>query len=253
VSAVESSPATGATVEDELDALEARGARAYDAPACDCVRALLSRADELGGGVAARLRQRAAAHLESLQRRFERDQLRIGAALARSEQELGELPDLQKRLARGELTHVGRRLRRLRALPPDLSRSTPPAATRPRQNAAGNSNGTARSSGSPITDRRRRIVAYEDSVAQLVAAFALARATDVVPSDAGPYNPLRIASELLDRMRAVSPFYLAVQLNRLEELGSLLSLPELPDRPTEKPRALRKPEPKAGTRKPGKR
>jgi hypothetical protein len=240
------------TPESELDALEARGARAYDAPACDCVRALLNHADELGGGVAVRLRQRAAAHVTSLQQRFERDQQRVTAALARSEQELGELPELHKRLARGELTSVGRRLRRLRSLSVGLVPSVP-AADQPAGEPAPPAPRPTRSLSSPIPERRRRIVAYEDSVAQLVAAMALARATDVVPSDAGPYNPLRIASELLDRMRSVSPFYLAVQLNRLEELGSLLSLPELPVRQTEKPRALRKPEPKSGTRKPGKR
>jgi hypothetical protein len=62
----------------------------------------------------------------------------------------------------------------------------------------------------------------------MVASLALARAVDVVPEDAGPYNALRIASEALDRMREISPLYLTVQLNRLEELATLLALPELP-------------------------
>jgi hypothetical protein len=78
-------------------------------------------------------------------------------------------------------------------------------------------------------------MAYEDSVADLVASFALARAVDVVPQDAGPYNALRIASDALDTMRAVSPFYLTVQLNRLEELASLLTLPDLPEKPKPQP------------------
>jgi hypothetical protein len=96
------------------------------------------------------------------------------------------------------------------------------------------------------TTRRRRQLAYEDSVARLVASLALARATDGVPADAGPYNPLRIASEVLDGMRAISPFYLTVQLNRLEELASLLSLPELPAPAVEK--ALPKRPSRAGKR-----
>ena len=83
-------------------------------------------------------------------------------------------------------------------------------------------------------ERRRETGEYEDALAEMVAALALARATDVVPEHAGPYNPLRIASELLARMGTVSPFYLTVQLNRLEELASLLSRPELPARPTRK-------------------
>jgi hypothetical protein len=249
-------PADSGDVERALDELEARGARTYDAPACDCVRALLTRAEELGGGVAVRLRDRAASHLTSLEARFARDQQRVQSALARSEQQLGELPELRKRVERGDLGFVGRRLRRLSVLPPALAMGVRVAAVSESAAAAPRERTTTaspRPSLRPISDRRRRIVAYEDSVAQLVAAFALARATDVVPNDAGPYNPLRIASELLDRMRAVSPFYLAVQLNRLEELGSLLSLPELPAQASEKPRALRKPEPKSAAKKSGKR
>ncbi|HEX6242720.1 MAG TPA: DUF2894 domain-containing protein [Polyangiales bacterium] len=234
-------------VEGQLDALEARGARGYDAPACDCVRALLTRAEELGGGVGHRLRERAAAHLSSLEQRFERDQRRIAEAVVRSEQQHGAQPELHKRLARGELALVGRKVRRLRALPVSVRRRPLPTP-----DAALPAVDTERAPDA-LRERRRRVVAYEDSVAQLVAAFALARATDVVPSDAGPYNPLRIASELLDRMRTVSPLYLAVQLNRLEELGSLLGLPELPNRTQEKPRSLQKPAPKNAVRKPTRR
>jgi Protein of unknown function (DUF2894) len=245
VSVSASEPACAA--EQALDALEARGGRAYDAPACDCVRALLSRADELGGGVGARLRQRAAAHLETLTRRFERDQQRLADALARSERDYGPQPELHKRLSRGDLSLVGRRLRRLRTLPITPGLARPAQATEAVAPARGRP--TAQ-----LSERRRRVLAYEDSVAEMVAALALARATDVVPSDAGPYNPLRIASEVLDRMRTVSPFYLAVQLNRLEELGSLLGLPELPAPPAaEKPRALQKPTGKSSARKPTRR
>jgi hypothetical protein len=78
----------------------------------------------------------------------------------------------------------------------------------------------------------------------MVASLALARASDGIPADAGPYNPVRIASEVLDRMRAISPFYLTVQLNRLEELASLLSLPELPSaRPVSQPAPKRRAKP----------
>ena len=38
-----------AAVERALDALEAEGARLFDAPSCDCVRTLITRAEELGG------------------------------------------------------------------------------------------------------------------------------------------------------------------------------------------------------------
>lgn len=222
-SGVSSEPAVTA-LREALSALEARGARNYDAPACDCVRALIERGEELGGRVAERLGQRARAHLDALTARFERDLGRLETDLHAWEGRIGEQPRLRKRLAQGELLPVARRLRRYRTMPPEA------LTTLEAQPSPGAARGAR-----PMSLRRQRAVAYEDSVAQLVAALALARANDGVPSDAGPYNPLRIASDLLDRMREISPFYLAVQLNRLEELGSLLSLPELPDEPPEPP------------------
>ena len=88
--------------------------------------------------------------------------------------------------------------------------------------------------------RTERVRAYEDSVAEMVASLSLARAVDVVPEDAGPYNPLRIASEALDRMRDISPLYLTVQLNRLEELATLLQRPELPRKEEVRPLPAKK-------------
>lgn len=234
--------ASDASIEARLDALEAKGARSYDAPACDCVRTLLDRADELGGAVGARLRERAQAHVEALAERYARDRLRVQQTLSTTEAERGELPELRARLERGELTYTARAIRRWRARP-EAMRSAVVTITPGLRGGKHVSNGM-------VTDRRRRALAYEDSVAQLVAALALARATDVVPADAGPYNPLRIASDVLDRMREVSPFYLAVQLNRLEELGSLLNLPELPPRPQDKQEKKVLPKRKTG---PGKR
>lgn len=213
------------SIESRLDAIEAQGARIYDAPACDCVRTLLDRAEELGGAVGARLRDRASAHLDALTERFARYKQRVGQKLAATEEVHGELIELRKRFERGELVSTARTIRRLQLRP---------IYVRNLRNPSGNEQptGTSREQkNSHLSQRRKRAVAYEDSVAQLVAALALARATDVVPADAGPYNPLRIASEVLDRMREISPFYLAVQLNRLEELGSLLNLPELPPPP----------------------
>jgi hypothetical protein len=214
------------SAEARLAALEGIGARSYDAPACDCVRTLLDRADELGGAVGARLRERALSHLESLSERFARDRQRVEQRLSETEALRGALPELRTRLERGELTSTARAIRRWQARPRAM-RSVVVTVTEGLRGGKHLSNGI-------VTDRRRRALAYEDSVAQLVASLALARATDVVPADAGPYNPLRIASDVLDRMREVSPFYLAVQLNRLEELSSLLSLPELPPPPERK-------------------
>jgi hypothetical protein len=217
--------ASVATSRAVLAELETRGVRAYDAPACDCVRALLDRAEELGGGVRQRLVARADAHLGALAARFTAESARVAQRLKTLEDERGEQADLRQMLSNGDLVCVARRVRRLRAAP-----AAPVRALALKQPA-----GVGFTRNRVHALRKKRVTAYEDSVAQMVATLALARATDVVPEDAGPYNPLRIASELLERMRAVSPFYLAVQLNRLEELASLLSLPELPE--SEHPKA----------------
>jgi hypothetical protein len=232
-------PPTVETARAALLELEARGARAYDAPACDCVHALLARADELGGGIATRLALRAESHLSSLRARFEADRTRVAERLTACEATRGEQNELRRWLASGDLVRAARRLRRLRVLPAMPARSLavkqPVATSFTRANAH--------------VLRKKRVTAYEDSVAQMVATLAMARATDVVPADAGPYNSLRIASDVLERLRVISPFYLAVQLNRLEELASLLSLPELPASEHPKGRLLQRAEAEKKQRK----
>ena len=44
-------------LEAALDELEAQGARHFDCEACDCVRGLLTSAENLGGGAGERLMQ----------------------------------------------------------------------------------------------------------------------------------------------------------------------------------------------------
>jgi hypothetical protein len=228
--APEASAADAARVEQLLDSLEAAGARGYDAEACDCVRALLTRAEELRGPVGERLVARAFAHVCALRDRYRQDQERVRARLESIDVEPEICEALEKLVARGELIRAARNLRRLAALPESARRGRGLSASEGRDVLVG----AKAPRGATHSERRKRVVAYEDSVAALVASFALARAVDVVPEDAGPYNPLRIASETLDRIREVSPFYLTVQLNRLEELASLLALPELPQKVEEK-------------------
>ncbi|MFT3921647.1 MAG: DUF2894 domain-containing protein [Myxococcales bacterium] len=219
-----------------MDALEAKGARGYDAPACDCVRALLTRAEELGGGVGAILVARAESHLSSLSARFDRDTARVRERLEHVQTDPDTAERLQNLLQRGDVVRVARTLRRIAVQPvsrPQATSYETVASPAPKPDSLPPPRGR-NSQLPPRSLRKQRAVVYEDSVAALVASFALARATDVVPEDAGPYNPLRIASNTLDRMREVSPFFLTVQLNRLEELASLLALPELPAPPEEK-------------------
>lgn len=198
-----------AATESALDALEADGARLFDAPSCDCVRTLITRAEELGGRAGELLVERAQAHVDRLRARFYAARSEVERRITEAEQHKGPLPKLRELLARGELGSVRRKLRRLATEPPPAL-APPERAAREREKQRGTSD-------------------YEESLAELVASFALARAVDVVPEHAGPYNPLRIASDLLARMRTVSPIYLTAQLNRLEELASMMELPELPE------------------------
>lgn len=210
---------TLAAAELALDALEAQGARMFDAASCDCVRTLITRAEQLGGRASELLAERAMVHAERLRERFERERATSQHHLTQLEQRRGRGPleALRDGLLRGEVTLVRRTLRRLasapiKAAPSELSRT---ARTRRGRSADAYDS--------------QQAADYEEALAELVASFALARAVDVVPEHAGPYNPLRIASDLLARMRAVSPIYLTAQLNRLEELASMLELPELPE------------------------
>ncbi|MDB4971884.1 MAG: uncharacterized protein JWN48_225 [Myxococcaceae bacterium] len=194
-------------VEHGLDALEGQGARLFDAASCDCVRTLITRAEEHGGRTGELLSERAQAHLDRLRERFEGARARAETHVDALEQQRGPLHKLRETLKNGDVTQVRRKLRRL--------------ASEPIKAVASKLKRT--------TERPKHTADYEESLAELVASFALARALDVVPEHAGPYNPLRIASDLLTRMRTVSPIYLTAQLNRLEELASMMELPELPE------------------------
>lgn len=197
----------------DLADLEGLGARGFDADSCDCIRALIERAQELDARASEHLLERARAHVERLSLRMQRERQRAERWLLAAETKFGELSAERHLLAQGDVTTLRRKLRRL-------------------------ASGTGASASTQVVLRQRHRVArtqdYETSRAELIAAFALARAADVVPEQAGPYNPLRIASDLLSRIRDVSPLYLTAQLQRLEELGSMLSLPELPA-PVRKP------------------
>lgn len=196
-----------AEVVQALATLEAAGARSFDADGCDCIRALLARATQLPERAGALLTERANAHLTRLEERMTTAHAQAQRVLNELEHAHGELAEQRGALARYELTALRRQLRRL-ALQPSAAHT---ALVK--------------------TDRITCLQAFEASASELLASFAIARARDAVPEQAGPYNPLRIASDLLARIRDVSPIYLTAQLHRLDELGSMLALPELPEPP----------------------
>jgi hypothetical protein len=196
-----------------LEQLEVRGALAFDAPSCELVRGLIARAERLGGRASALLAVRAGEHVARLANRLDSARAEAVERIEAAERCCGALPEERAALERGELTAVRLSLRR-RVSRPFVSavRSLVP-----------HSDGQAED--------------YESTLTELASALALARAEDTVHAQAGPYNPLRIASDLLERIRAVSPLYLNAQLRWLGELANLIALPEHPDATLDSPSA----------------
>ena len=186
-----------------LDALEARGARAFDAVECECVRELIARAGALNARAAALLLPRAQERLQHLHERFDADRTQTAERLGVAEELHGDLPQLRAAFERGELSRVRRALRRLCSTPP-----------RRRAN-----------------HHERCARQYDAALAELLGSITVAQAVDTVPEHSGPYNSLRIATDLLACISAVSPIYLTAQLTRLEELARMLALPAPPEPP----------------------
>jgi hypothetical protein len=190
-------------LERALDELEARGARAFDAADCDCVRGLIARLNALDARASAVLLPRVRDRLRRLGERFEVQREQLAERLGAAEQLHGELPQLRAAFEQSELGRLRRRLRRLRSTP-----------ARPR-----------------ACDHERCEHHYETALGELAGSFAVAQAVDTVPEHSGPYNSLRIATQLLACISAASPIYLTAQLGRLEDLGRMLTLPAVPEPP----------------------
>jgi hypothetical protein len=196
-------------IERALDELEARGVRAFDAVECECLRSLIARTNTLDARAAGLLLPRIRDRLRRLGGRFDARREQTYEGLCEAERQHGELPKLRAALDASEIASVRRALRRLRSTP-----------ARSRMN-----------------DHTRCAQQYDTALDELAASFTVAQAVDTVPEHSGPYNSLRIATELLACISAVSPVYLTAQLGRLEDLGRMLSLPARPEppRPTKTP------------------
>lgn len=192
-----------AELTSALDAFEARGGRSFDALECDFVRGLISHVNALPPGAAALLLPRAAERLQRLQERFDAHRDETNERLDIAEQLHGELPQLRAAVDRGDLSRVRRAVRRLY--------STPPRAR--------------------ANHHARCARVYDTAVTELLGSITVAQAVDTVPEHSGPYNSLRIATDLLACISAFSPIYLTAQLGRLEELARMLALPAPPEPP----------------------
>lgn len=230
-----------AELDARLAALRARGAAVYDAPGLRFVEALLARAHDLDGEAASRLRARAAGRLEALARQLDQDRstahalletLRAAGADPETEYEKAfESGDFRRLIREAELA-----LSRARSeAHPDRARLTR-LCSQARLQGLGLPSEVEQALVADETDAARKAAdllaqaLFRHIVRDARGTVAIARAADRLPAVVGPYNPAALAGEVLAAAEALSPAWMRSFLSRLEDLGSLHTLPPPPTR-----------------------
>lgn len=227
-------PAVGHVEADAAAVVRARvaelvreGARAFDAPAVTLIENLLARADALGGAAGGLLRGRAMAYASRLEERLRTAKRRASALSTRfldprahgDDAETNPTDTIRRAYAAAVLPPRPRRNEtRVRTLLAELAQRSP-------SRVGGVDDEQARAS---FDSLRLASALYRESLAEVAASVAVARAEDDVPKIAGPYNALAIAARALRRMHTLSPLYLRAQLARLETLAALEPLDAAP-------------------------
>lgn len=212
-----------------LAELRAAGAAHWDAPGLAVVDRLLAQTEHAPLALAARLCQRAHAHVQQLQQDFEKTRERGEYALSRLRAaEHPAQPLLAQALARGD-TFLPRRL--MRRAP----QASPRLRDELRQSLTEQLDAQAQERGisspglveSPVAQSRSstRPLAmaqslYHDAAAGAAARMTLANTTANVPQDAGRYHAVHIGARTLEEA-ARYPVYLKAVLGRLETLAVL--------------------------------
>ena len=236
-------------VRDRLAMLREAGAEAFDGPGFRFIEGLVSRSESLGSAAAERLLGRASVRLEAFE--VERKDAR---ALAERSLEALDRADadadgsLRAAFERGDYRSVNRRADRLLRLARDdgsqaarrrldrLDREARarglvlPATLRDRL-AKPNQDGRA---ARRVGDELAQLI-FRDAAEHARSALVVARASDAVPEEVGPYNAQALSVQALGLLESVSPTYLRALLGGLEELSALRTLPERP-----KPRRRRR-------------
>ncbi len=230
---------------ERLETLRAGGGAAYDGPGFRFIEGLVRRAAELDGAAERRLLERARQRLDSFEAELEAARGEATEAME-SLESAGVDPKGELRAAfdRGDLRAVLRRAdRALRLARDDGARAAQrrqerlarqvrargivlPADLRERLDGA-----------SPFAAREARTlgdslakVLFRDAAEQARSSLVVARATDQLPDEVGPYNAAALSVQALGLMEAISPGYLRAYLAGLEELSALRALPEPPKR-----------------------
>jgi hypothetical protein len=222
-----------------LDGLRARGADAFDPPAFRFLEALAARLSTLDGGARARVEARLAARIDELAHamigaRADAER-RIAAARAR-----GEPPaEVDEAFRRGDYRGAARAAARWER---ERSRTTSTAivlwtervVARARAHAerlpgalAGRLAELVDSSAAPDPSTARALAnavsraLFREAAEAVQAEIAVARATDNLPAESGPYNAHFLAARALQRLARLSPRYLRAYLASLAELAAL--------------------------------
>jgi len=205
----------GDLLQERLADLAEAGGERFDPPGYAFVLSLLAKSEALEGPASQRLHDRAIAQLEHHEARFEQSQQR-----ARSELEaLGESQcDPTGRIARayqsGDCLSVFRATRRHRP--------------GPRKNERKNEREDEREAGDPAAAAFEDTPAdrYRRAAAGVTTSLRLASARAKVPEGAGPLNGDMLAARTLLAMESISESYLISLTERLDDLATLLALPD---------------------------
>lgn len=233
-----------------LQSLRDAGAEVFDGPGLRFIEALLGQAEALDSAAGEHLRRRAAERLSAFEAAFAAARAEARATLA-TLAAAGADPEgaFAEAFARGDYKHVKHeavralrlaktddidtardRVRRLWRQAQARGASLPPSL-RARVEVISAETAAEAPATTPLAELR----AIGDRLAQALfreaadharSALVVARATDRLPAQAGPYNPEALSAQALALVESLSPTYLRAYLTGLEDLDHLRRLPD---------------------------
>lgn len=201
----------GDLLQERLADLAEAGGERFDPPGYAFVLSLLAKSEALEGPASQRLHDRAIAQLEHHEARFEQSQQRARSELeALDESQCDPTGRIARAYQSGDCLSVFRATRRHRPGPRKNERKDECAAGDP---------ATAAFEDTPA-DRYRR------AAAGVTTSLRLASAPAKVPEGAGPLNGDMLAARTLLALESISESYLISLTERLDDLATLLTLPD---------------------------
>jgi len=194
-------------LQERLADLAEAGGERFDPPGYAFVLSLLAKSEALQGPASQRLHDRAIAQLERQEARFEQGQERAQRELeALGKSQCDPTGHIARAYESGDCLSVFRATRRHRPTP--------------RQDECADNGTAATPSGDTPADRYRR------AAAAVTTSLHLASTQAQVPEGAGPYNGDMLAARALLALESISESYLISLTERLDDLATLLALPD---------------------------